>query len=76
MVEKGLDVGIAESFGWMLGVCGQFSQEFEDIVRGNGSNISITKLNLKIAKGIAVITNRIFFRIGPVIIKKMMLLYP
>ena len=61
MIEKGFDVGIAESLGCLLCICGQFSQEFEDIVRGNGFYISVTEFDLKIAKDIAVITNRIFF---------------
>ena len=45
----------------MLGVCGKLGQEFKDIVRGNGFNVSISKLDVKITKDIAVITVRIFF---------------
>ena len=45
----------------MLGVCGKLGQEFKDIVRSNGFYVSVTELDLKIAKGIAVITIRIFF---------------
>ena len=45
----------------MFGVCGKLGQEFKDIVRGNRFYVSIAELDLKIAKDIAVITNRIFF---------------
>ena len=61
MVEKGFEVGIAESCCCLLGICGQLGQESENIVRSYGFYISFTELDLKIAKDIAVITNRIFF---------------
>jgi len=61
MIEKGFEVGIAESFCCLLGICGKLCQESENIVRSYGFYISFTELDLKITKDIAVITNRIFF---------------
>ena len=61
MIEKGFEVGIAEPFCCLLGICGKFGQESENFVRCYGFYVSLTELDLKIAKDIPVITNRIFF---------------
>ena len=61
MIEKGFEVGIAESFGCLLSVCRKFSQESKDLVRRYGFYFSFTKFDPKIAEDVTVITQRIFF---------------
>lgn len=61
MIEKGFQIGVTEPFCCLLCICGKFGQESKNIVRSYGFYISFTELDLKIAKDIAVITNRIFF---------------
>ncbi len=56
MVEKRFEVGIAKSFCSLLGVCGNFSQESKNFVRGYGTDFYFTEFYLKIAEDVAVIT--------------------
>ena len=61
MIEKGFEIGIAESFGCLLCICGQFGKKPKDIVRCYGLYLPFTEFDLKIVKDVTVITQRIFF---------------
>jgi hypothetical protein len=61
MIEKGFEVGIAESFGGLLSICGQFGKKSKDIVRCYGLYLPFTEFDLKIVKDVTVITQCIFF---------------
>ena len=61
MIEKRFDVGITESFGCLLGICGKLGKKSKDIVRCYGLYLPFTEFDLKIIKDVTVITQRIFF---------------
>ena len=61
MVEKGFEVGIAESFSRLLCICGKFGKKPKDLIRRYGFYLSFTKFDLKIAEDVAVIAQCIFF---------------
>ncbi len=61
MVEKGFEVGIAESFSCLLGICSKLGKKPKDIVRCNGLYLPFTEFDLKIVEDVTVITQRIFF---------------
>jgi len=59
--EEGTKKGEAESLGGLLQALSEVTQEREDLLRGEGFCLSVTKLGGKLGKKVDVIPERVFF---------------